>query len=483
MTANALLVDSRGDRARVVGHVDLDRQGESRDSGNETGGDFLDEQAASPWSGAQLQRDHDRVLAEISELQSENRWDDIIALFHPVRDKLPELEDSGMAGEVRLKVGFALGRAGRHAEALACLTPVAEQDPENAMAHYSMAYTAVDALFSARTGHQPMPHRGKKRLLETAHDHFREACRLRPGSVSFFYRHGILYKEIEQKPRRAIPLFEQAIANWEGKDAETRKRHHQQRPKYIKAMYHLASCMLHQGMAGRSLELMNRLLEEDQDRDHMDPVFKHFAMGKVLHALGRPEQALEHLELAAYRAEKGQPVDFVYELAARCGLVLHQPERAAKYIDRIPAARRRPYVRWTEADVLVALGRKQQALQVLTVTAERDRRSRHKALIRIGRIHLGSGNFIKAEQKCREAAEFCRTTFGNPSHEAMFWQAAALYRLDRFREAGEIIGELSDHRFRYPNFNRLAGLVREACQHEEQKKIPFSLVRKADRKS
>ena len=477
MTANALLADRGDDRARVVGHVDLDGQVGSGGSGRKTGGDFLDEQAASPWSGARLQRDQERVLAEIAELQAENRWDDIIALFHPVQDKLPELEDSGMAGEVRLKVGFALGRAGRHAEALDCLLPLTRQDPDNAMAHYSMAYTAMDTLFSARSNRQPMPHREKKRLLETAHDHFSQACRLRPDSVTFFYRHGVLYKEIEQKPRPAIPLFEQAIANWEVKDTETAKRHHQQRPKYIKAMYHLSSCLLGQGMAGRSLELMKKVIAEDQDRDHMAPVFKHFAMGKILYTLGRPEQALEHLELAAYRADKGQPVDFVHELAARCGLVLQQPERAAKYIDRIPAPRRRPYVRWTEADVLVALGRKNQALQVLTATAERDRRSRHQALIRIGRIHLGSGNFTEAEQKCRQAVEFCRTTFGNPSHEAMFWQAAALYKLGRFREAGAILDELADHRFRYPNFNRLTGLVRQACRTGKENKN-LSLVQK-----
>ena len=476
MTANALSLESIDSRARVVGHVDLGQEPKAPVAGNDAGADFLDDQAASPWSGDQLQLDHNRALSEISELQSENRWDDIINLFHPVADKLPELEDSGMAGEVRLKVGFALGRAGRHAEALACLTPVTKQDPENGMAHYSMAYTALDALFTARTSRQPMARREKIRLLETGHTHFQHACRLRPESVTFFYRHGVLYKDIENKTRRAIPLFEQAIANWERKDAETRKLHHQQYPKYIKAMYHLASCLLDNGMAGRSRSLMEKVIEQDRDRDHMHPVFKHFAMGKILHALGRPEQALEHLELAAYRTDKGQPLDFVYELAARCGLVLEQPERAAKYIDRIPAARRRPYVRWTEADVLLARGRREQALQVLAATAERDRRSRHKALIRIARIHLSTGNFAEAERVCTEAAEFCRKTFGNPSHEALFWRAAALYRLGRFQDARKIVVDLTDRRFRYPNFNRLIRLVHEACRGAEKDKKPFSLV-------
>ncbi len=122
----------------------------------------------------------------------------------------------------------------------------------------------------------------------------------------------------------------------------------------------------------------------------------------------------------------------------------------------------RCYVRWTEADVLLAAGRRNEALQVLAASAERDRRSRHKALIRMARIHLADGQSEEALRSSREAAEFCRLTFGSPSHEALYWQAAALYLLNRFGEALAIVKELEEHRFRYPNFRRLAELVRKA---------------------
>ncbi len=461
MTAASLVQNLSGQKARVVGHVDLPAEPsgqDRRDSDN-----FLADQAAAPWTGERLQRDLDRVIAEIAELQTANRWDDIIALFHPVAEKLPELADCGLADEVRLKVGFALCRAGRHDEALACLEPVTGTDPENALAHYTVAYTALDALFTARGMRQPMPPGEKKRLKAVAREHFDEACRLRPDSVTFFYRYGVLCKEIQGNTRRAIPLFEQAIANWEGKDAETRERQHQQYPKYIKAMYHLASCLLRESRPGRSLSLIERVIELDRDRDHMHPLFKHFAMAKVLHALGRPGDALQHLEVAVHRAESGQPLDFVHELAARCALAMGRLERAARHIGQVPAARRRPFVRWTEADILVARGRTEEALKVLAASAERDRRSRHKALVRMARIHLTRGRFAEAEQLSRDAVEFCRQCFGNPSHEAMFWQAAALYRLDRAGEALAIIEELEQLRFRYPNFARLAGLVRQAA--------------------
>lgn len=477
MTANALSVKSLESRARVVGHVDLAQEAEHPVPGHGQDDDFLTGQAASPWTGEQVQRDLDRTLAEIRELQTDNRWDDIIALFHPVADKLPELVSSGLENEVRLKVGFALCRAGRHDEALACLAPVAKQDPDNGMAHYTLAYTALDALFTIRSSRQPIPPGEKTRLIETGHTHFLEACRLCPDSVTFFYRHAVLYKEIENKTRRAIPLFEQAITNWERKDAETRKKHHQQYPKYIKAMYHLASCFLQNGMPSRSLKLVDKVIDFDRDRDYMQPVFKYFAMGKVLHALGRPEQALEHLEMAVYRAGQGQPVDFVYELAARCGLLLGQPERAARYIGRIPSSGRRPYVRWTEADVLTALGRKEEALRVLAATAGRDRRSRHKALIRMARIHLTTGRFDEAVRLSSEAAEFCLNTFGNQSHEALFWQAAGLYKLDRVEEALKIVENLEQRRFRYPHFNRLCQLVRKAAFGSGKDTNKFSLVR------
>jgi tetratricopeptide (TPR) repeat protein len=118
-----------------------------------------------------------------------------------------------------------------------------------------------------------------------------------------------------------------------------------------------------------------------------------------------------------------------------------------------------------------------QALQVLTGSAERDRRSRHKSLIRIARIHLGSGRYAEAELVCKEAAEFCRKTFGNPSHEALFWQAASLYRLERYQDARAIVVELSDRRFRYPNFNRLTRLVHDACREQAKAKKTFCLVK------
>lgn len=483
MQNTARQTDTR-ETARIVGHVQLDRvTGTTPGPAEHTVAnkdDFFAALGSSSLGGDRLQRELERVLAEIEELQVGNRWEDILALFYPVAEKLPELADSGLDLDIRLKVGFALGRAMRHDEAMTCLSEVLQRDPDRVMAHYSLAYTILDLLFTARTERGLLTPKRRAELIREAHVHFERSRELAPDSVVFFYREGVLYKEIEGKPRQAIPLFEQAIANWEKQSAEEQKHHHQQLPKYIKSLYHLASCLLKLDLPRRSLKFLERMMVLDQDRNHMHPLFKHFAMGKVLFALGRPKEALDHLETAAHRADRGQPTDFVWELAARCCLELGLPDRAAACIDRIPQPARRPYVRWTEADVLVVRGQKQEALRLLAQTAERDRRGRHKALMRMARIHLTGGEPAKALDLARQAADFCRETFGKEAHEALFWQAASCYRLERHQDAMRLVETLEQSNFRYPHFGRLAKMVRDATAGRtsgEKDRASFTLVK------
>jgi tetratricopeptide (TPR) repeat protein len=230
----------------------------------------------------------------------------------------------------------------------------------------------------------------------------------------------------------------------------------------VKSLYHLASCLLEVGRASRSLQLLERVELEDRDRNFLHPLFRHFAFGKVLYGLGRDKEAIAHLETAGHVAEQHQPTDFVWELAARCALRLGQVEHAAGYIARVPANRRRPYVRWTEADVLAASGKVGEALKVLQQCGERDKRSRHVSLIRSSRLLLGLQHYEQALNAAVQAVRFCEETYGNPAKEAQFWQAACLHLLGKNREAQEIITALEAGHFQYPHFSRLASVVRAA---------------------
>ncbi|MBW2660227.1 MAG: hypothetical protein JRC87_11660, partial [Deltaproteobacteria bacterium] len=341
---------------------------------------------------------------------------------------------------------------------------------------YNFGYAAYEALYAAKRDRSIMPAAKRRQLIDTAHHAFNCCQQLRPDSIAFFYRDAMICKDFEDKPRLAIPLFENAIVNYEKLGREEQQNVHQQRPKYIRAMYHLASCHLKTGRPAMSKILLEKVLAKDQNRDHMSPVFKHFALAKTLHALGAPKEALAHLDTAAVRAARSESVDYVHELAARCALLVGQVERAGQYIERIPLKRRRPYIRWTEADVLVAKGRFSAAVRILEASAERDRRSRHKSLLRIVRIYVTESRYEKGFETAARADSFCRDTYGNGSGEAKFWQAACLYRMEKYDEAGAIVNDLSRSNFSYPNFRRLTALIHERRQIEKKPARPVPVV-------
>lgn len=456
------------DQVKVVGHIQLPPQSQPSCSSpapmapSTAPGSFLCDYNGFTADSGRLCREHSRVINEILALQAENRWQDIIELFHPVDDKIPELVAVGMEIDIRDKLSFALVRLHRAEEAIAVLLSAVERQPENALIRYSIGYAALDELFTARTEKRIIPGKRKKELIELAHSHFAAARALRPESVTFCYREAILYKEIEGKTKLAAPLFERAIANWQRQSPQEQEQHHQQRPKYVKSLYHLASCLLEAGRASRSLHVLEQLEREDRDRKCIHPLFRYFAMGKVLYALNRDKEALAHLETAAHVAESHQPTDFVWELAARCALRLHQVDRAGGFIAKVPVQRRRPYVRWTEADVLAASSRVSEALQVLRQCGERDKRSRHVSLIRMCRLLLGQHSYEQALEAAVGAVRFCEETYGNPSKEALFWQAASLHLLGRNQEARDILTTLEETHFQYPHFHRLVDAIRAA---------------------
>ncbi len=64
-----------------------------------------------------------RCLSEINELRRENRWEDIVALFHPVEEKCPELVAAGQAVRVHSEMAFALGFLNRYEKAIDMRVP------------------------------------------------------------------------------------------------------------------------------------------------------------------------------------------------------------------------------------------------------------------------------------------------------------------------------------------------------------------------
>lgn len=421
-------------------------------------GDFLDALAVPGVDRERLRLEQKRVLSEIDELRGRNQWQEIVALLHPLEAKAAELDAAGLATPVRCELAFALSRLNRYDEAIALYQAVIERQPDDFRAHSGLGYTAYDSLYAAK-GRRIMLHPSQRKArIELAHRHFAAAQALRPDGVTNYYRQGMLFKQIQGKKDLALPLFETAVRNWDHLSEEQRKARHQQRKNFVKALYQLASCLLDQGRSRRALTLVERCIREDEASRVLSTIHKFFALGKVQLALGRLDEAVRALEMAAVEADPND-ADYVFELWARVRLLRGQAAEARAVIERIPARRRRPYVLWTLADILVAEQQPRRAQAVLEEAAGKDRLGRHKALMRLARLEFRQARYQEALDHTEAAAAFFLERYQNRFHEALFWQAAILCRLGRDREARAAALELRQLWPTYPNLAKLLELT------------------------
>lgn len=399
-------------------------------------------------------RTEQRALAELSDLIRQNRWSEAVDLFHPVEEKLPELADHGQDIRVREKIAFALGHLGRHDDAISELSACIKREPDNFFLHASLAYTAYDSLWAAKNRQVLLSGKARSERIALAHRHFAAAQALRPDTVTNFYRQGMLFREIEGKDDKSIPLFRRAVENWEQLDPDDRERRHQERKNYIKALYQLAGALVAVGRADQALAHLQRCLNEDESSNFIALAFKYFALGKVQFHLNRFAEARDALLFAAKCRHDG-PLDFVFELLARVYLALGSNDKAREAIGRVPEARRRPYVRWTEADVLCAAGQYEEALRVLSDCVNRDGFSRHKGLLRMARIAYLLNRFDQCATHADAARQFYREKWTNDCNEGLFWLAAANLRQGRVDEAYRLAGELETLDPWFPRLDRL----------------------------
>jgi hypothetical protein len=247
------------------------------------------------------------------------------------------------------------------------------------------------------------------------------------------------------------------ITNWRAYSADLRQKRHQEYKNYIKSLYQAASCLL-QTTPRQALVLIKDCIQADQDKNYLSEVNKYFALGKVHFYLNELEPARLALETSATLANPAND-DYVFELLGRVHLLARNAVKAYEIIHKVPFKRRRPYYLWTEADILVALGRSDEAKRLLMAAAEKDRLGKHKALIRLARLEFCEDNFQACLQHCLNANRFFQSKYQNPCSDAMFWTSAAQFKLGRLSDSQKILDELQAFRPGYPHLGRLKALV------------------------
>ena len=423
-----------------------------------TGDAFLSLDELVPVARDAAKRTLNLALSEAEELMSEKKWEDMVALFRPVEEKQPELVAHGLDTKIRAKVAFALGQLNRFDEAIEELSICIQKEPQNFVFQSSLGYTAYNSLFAAANREIFLRGQARRERIDLAHRHLRKAQELHPDGVTNYYRQGMLFKNLERKVEKGLPLFERAVSNWDALDEKQQQYRHQERKNFVKALYQNASCLLTQGAAKQSLNLTKRCIAVDEKSNYVSLVFKYFALGKVHFQMNQFSEARDALLFAA-KCKTNENDDFVYELLGRTYLGLNIPSRALETINRVPEKKRRPYYRWTEADIYCALKQFDRAKAVLNKARERDNRSGHKALIRLAKIDYAMGNFSSSMKYAAEAGRFFEEKWGNRFYEGMFWEALGAYRAGEHEKALTLAMELKAHNPNYPKLDILLSRI------------------------
>jgi len=393
-------------------------------------------------------------LGEIAALRDQNKWQEIIELFYPLEEKEPELVKAGFDIVIRREIAFSLCQVKRFDEAIKELEYCIKSDPNNFNYHSSLGFILYNSLYAAKNKEIIMPHHIKKERIQKAHKHFRRAQEIRPDRVTVYYRQAMLYKHIQNKPEKAIPIFEIAIKNWEKYTKEQKMHRHQEYKNYIKSLYNLSSCYMEKKRFKDALKTIKKCIEEDKHKDYIHCKHKYFALGKIYFHLGKLKQAEEALEFASTftSVEDG---DYIIELLARTLLKQGKKQEALKIITKIPRKKRRHFVIWTLADILVSLGQREDAKKQLLNSCERDRRSKHRALIRLCKIAFQEKNYNESLKWAKEADKFHLEVYNTHDADGLFWVAASYLKLNHKDRAEEIIDELSAFRPDYPFLPKL----------------------------
>ncbi len=103
---------------------------------------------------------------------------------------------------------------------------------------------------------------------------------------------------------------------------------------------------------------------------------------------------------------------------------------------------------------------------MLLNSIQRDKRSKHKSLIRLAKINFQKKNYQKSLEYAKQAVEFHQTTYTNPDSDGLFWQAASLLMLGKEDEAMKIADELQAFRPEYPFINKLKERIHESVHRK-----------------
>jgi len=344
------------------------------------------------------------IVREAAALRGKNAWEEIAKFAGHIPTNF---DRSWLAAADH--VVFALGQLGRTGPAVTLGERAFTLEPTHRRAS-ALAYLHYDALLRHKVRKprldDPEPYR-------KAFEHWiGEALRLRPESLVDHYRLGVYLAQIQtQKDVKALQAFSETLRLWARIPEAERTVRHPHFKIRIKALYAAARSAFRLGRMKEAWRFVCRCIKEDEERDHVAPVYKYFLAAKILHAQGRHADAERGLRKALEARHDG-PRDFVHALLAEVALAQGRPDDAVQWIElNVRPHHRKPYIWRLLGDAEAKRGKPDRALSHYRSALIKDHGGRHLTLLQMGRLHEARGNLREARRAYEQAADFKRRRY------------------------------------------------------------------------
>ncbi len=349
-----------------------------------------------------------RLDKEIAALIKENKWQEIINLLNPV------IENGDFSVTNLKNLGFAHSRLGHHHKARKYYKMWMQKEPDKAQPYYNMGYTFYD--------------QGKWK--EAIH-WFDLALERYPDYMLCLYRKGMALFFWDKIPKAAKSLQIAVNIYKTIHDPDLQRR---MAKYYYRSTFYLGKCELNQGSAVMAQIWFEKNLEDQ--RHYVKPLFVRYNLAKAYlksKDYAKAEQIIQ--TLAPHYENK----EWLFDIWGR---ILHNMRQHRLAIEKFSMAlkvRMLPYILIHRAGSYFEMGDMELAKQDLYEALRRDRKGRHKILLKLAEIAMEQKQFSKAENLAKRAMEFKKKIYDVDYANAHYF----LYKLyDRMDKTEESIEEL-----------------------------------------
>lgn len=371
------------------------------------------------------------LLARVERAKAKGDFASIATLI----DHIPAVLD-GSSVRLADEVAFAVGRLGRHREAIALFVRAWTFEPTWRLAS-ALAYQHYDAALTSRApaGASPLE---RDEVREGFRTWIARALELRPASVKDLYRLGVFEAQVEaRRDKPALRAFLAAIEAYRGLPEAARTG--ALTKTYVKALYAGARSALRLGKTELARRLAFACVRADAATDYLAPVHRLDMAGRACLATGE----LEHAERAFRLAldAKGPPRRLhlygrLADVAARRGDL----DEARRWIEAHTRAEQRPAWLWRQlGDLQHRAGALDEALASFHASVLKDRSGKHLTWTRIAQIHVERGELGRAERTFRKAVDYARRRWSKEHEPALEGLAAVLRRRGKTEQAERVL--------------------------------------------